>query len=416
VGNDLSTNNATGFTAVPAGCYDGSYYSLGHNAYFWSATQGVSVSAYGRYLGYSSAGVYLSGSRKYDGSSVRCLRDASSGGGESTAELPTVTTTAVSEVTVTTATCGGNVTADGGADVTACGVCWSTEQNPTVSGSHTTDGSSTGAFTSSLTGLTAGTTYYVRAYATNSAGTAYGEQLSFMTASNSGTDGQPCSGAATVTDYDGNTYNTVQIGLQCWMKENLRTTHYSNGANIPNGDYATSYTDPYYYDYPSSGFSLSERGYLYNWSAAMHGAASSEANPSGVQGICPTGWHLPSDAEWGQLIQYVRSQSHYCCGSSSIQIGKALAANSGWNSSSNTCAVGNNQSTNNATGLSVVPAGIFNGTYNGVGNNIRFWTSTAEESTYYAKTIFMSYSSADFLQNQSGNRCNYGFSVRCLRD
>ena len=97
------------------------------------------------------------------------------------AVAPTVTTTAISEIDKTTATGGGNVTADGGATVTARGICWSTSHNPTVSGSHTSDGTGTGNFTSAMTGLTANTTYYVRAYATNSAGTTYGEELSFTT-------------------------------------------------------------------------------------------------------------------------------------------------------------------------------------------------------------------------------------------
>ena len=97
------------------------------------------------------------------------------------AGMPTVTTTAISEIDKNTATGGGNVTADGGATVTARGICWSTSQNPTLSDSHTTDGTGTGSFTSAMTGLTANTTYYVRAYATNSAGTAYGEQVSFTT-------------------------------------------------------------------------------------------------------------------------------------------------------------------------------------------------------------------------------------------
>ena len=94
---------------------------------------------------------------------------------------PTVTTTTASNITSTTATSGGNVTNDGGSAVTARGVCWSTSQNPTLSNSHTTNGSGTGNFTSSLTGLTAGTTYYVRAYAINSVDTAYGSQITFTT-------------------------------------------------------------------------------------------------------------------------------------------------------------------------------------------------------------------------------------------
>lgn len=91
-------------------------------------------------------------------------------------------TTAASSITAFTASCGGNVTADGGAAVTARGVCWSTTTSPLVSGNHTTDASDTGSFTSSITGLTSATLYYVRAYATNSKGTSYGTQVSFMTA------------------------------------------------------------------------------------------------------------------------------------------------------------------------------------------------------------------------------------------
>ena len=94
---------------------------------------------------------------------------------------PTVTTTAISAITSTSATSGGNITADGGASVTARGVCWSTTANPTTANSKTTNGSGTGTFTSSITGLTASATYNVRAYATNSAGTSYGSNISFTT-------------------------------------------------------------------------------------------------------------------------------------------------------------------------------------------------------------------------------------------
>jgi|GEM_PF-3173397 len=93
---------------------------------------------------------------------------------------PTVTTDAISSIGSTTSTGGGNVTSDGGSTVTARGVCWSTSSNPTISNSKTTNSTGTGTFTSSITGLTAGTTYYVRAYATNAMGTSYGEQVSFV--------------------------------------------------------------------------------------------------------------------------------------------------------------------------------------------------------------------------------------------
>ena len=100
--------------------------------------------------------------------------------------LPVVVTSSVTDITSTSAKCGGNVTDEGASSVTERGICWSTSQNPTVSNSHTTDGTGTGTFTSSMTGLTANTTYYVRAYATNSAGTSYGNELSFTTQEDTG--------------------------------------------------------------------------------------------------------------------------------------------------------------------------------------------------------------------------------------
>ena len=99
---------------------------------------------------------------------------------------PTVTTSAVIDITQTSATCGGNVTSDGGTPVTARGVCWSTSANPTTDSSKTTDGTGTGSFTSNLTGLTDNTTYHLRAYATNSAGTSYGNEVLFKTLLNQG--------------------------------------------------------------------------------------------------------------------------------------------------------------------------------------------------------------------------------------
>lgn len=95
--------------------------------------------------------------------------------------VPVVTTAAITDISYTTATGGGEVTDEKGADVTARGVCWSTSEMPTIADSHTTDGDGAGTFTSSLSGLSDNTMYYVRAYATNSAGTAYGDQVSFTT-------------------------------------------------------------------------------------------------------------------------------------------------------------------------------------------------------------------------------------------
>jgi parallel beta-helix repeat protein len=96
--------------------------------------------------------------------------------------IPTITTTAIFNITQTTASSGGNLTSDGGASVTSRGVCWNTSANPTIANNNTSDGTGTGSFTSSITGLTTNTTYHVRAYATNSIGTAYGNELQFTTA------------------------------------------------------------------------------------------------------------------------------------------------------------------------------------------------------------------------------------------
>ena len=101
------------------------------------------------------------------------------------ATLPTLTTTAATSITATTAASGGNITNGGGATITARGICWSTTANPTIAGNHTTDGTGIGSFASNITGLTAATGYYARAYATNSVGTAYGNEITFTSTTTS---------------------------------------------------------------------------------------------------------------------------------------------------------------------------------------------------------------------------------------
>ena len=321
-----------------------------------------------------------------------------------TLALPTITTQAVTDVKYVSASCGGNVTATGGASVTARGVCWSTSPNPTIEDAHTTNGTGTGSYTSSITGLISGTTYYVRAYATNSVGTAYGEQRSLTTL--------PPYTPSTITDVDGNVYNTVLIGNQVWMRENLRTTKYANGTTIPLGTTASTYSAYRYYPDDNSA-NVSDYGYLYNWAAVMNGSASSDANPSGVQGICPDGWHVPSDAEWTELTNYVKSQSQYVCGSSTSKIAKALASETGWSSSVDNCDVGNNPSTNNATGFSARPAGSYLGTYSNFGDSAYFW-SAAQNNSDNAYYRVLTYSLAGVHRYYNGK--NAGYSVRCIRN
>ena len=228
-------------------------------------------------------------------------------------------------------------------------------------------------------------------------------------------NGAPCPGIPTVTDYDGNVYNTVQIGQQCWMRENLRTTHYADGTVFPAGGDNVSHTNPYYYDYSGSSIPLNLRGYYYNWSAAMQGAAASNAVPSGVQGVCPNGWHLPSDAEWTMLTDYVSLQSEYTCGGETNYIAKSLASTEGWNSCSGECLPGDQSAhANNASGYAAVPAGYCDGASSfsaGIGNG--FWSTTENgpDGAWYRGLLY----DGAYAGRHYGSR-GYGFSVRCLRD
>ena len=283
---------------------------------------------------------------------------------------PTVETVSASNITYHEATLSGNVRANGGASVTARGFMYGTSANNLTQ--TVQSGSGTGSYTKTITGLNPNTTYYYKAYATNSVGTAYGEVKQFATCN--------CGGTYKVTDVNGNQYGTVLIGEQCWMAENLRATKFADGTNISLGS-STSSTTAYRYYPNNSSSNVSTYGYLYNWKAAMHGASSSSANPSNVQGVCPNGWHLPSDAEWQQLHNYVMSQSQYWCGSASSKISKAMSSTTGWDTSTGTCVPGNNLSANNATGFSALPAGDYNGSYNFFRSFVKIWSATQENDT-----------------------------------
>lgn len=216
-----------------------------------------------------------------------------------------------------------------------------------------------------------------------------------------------------VTDYDGNTYDAVKIGNQVWMAKNLRTKHYADGTLIPAG--ANGMIN-YCFAPNNNEENVPEYGYLYSWSVAMNNANSSNANPSGVQGVCPNGWHLPSEAEWTQLINYMESQSIYHPDGHPDFIAKALAATWGWNEGYNTYAVGNNQSTNNASGFSALPAGECNlGLCIGFGEHTCFWSST----TYPGLNDYAYFLNIQNLRENAvlgnGNKTIAG-PVRCVRN
>lgn len=226
-------------------------------------------------------------------------------------------------------------------------------------------------------------------------------------------DSKPCTGDSTVTDVDGNIYHTVQIGRQCWMKENMRATRYADSSSIQYGLNTSKDVASWYYPRKDS-LNKELYGLLYNWKAVMGNSHSSNLNPSGVQGICPTGWHVPSDAEWLQLLTYVSNQSKYVCGENTDNIAKSTASTFGWVSSDAFCSVGNDMNSNNATGFSVPPAGAFSGkSYFGFNGECNFWSTTLNGSEYaYLRWWDCKY--ANIQRVYSG--ISFGYSVRCLRD
>jgi len=210
--------------------------------------------------------------------------------------------------------------------------------------------------------------------------------------------------ANTFTDpRDGNVYQLVTLSSQIWMVENLRY--------LPSvvGPSTGSQTTPYYYVHGYNGTSVTEAkattnyttyGVLYNWTASMAGSAGSTANPSGIQGVCPTGWHLPSDAEWTQLTAFLGGES--VAGGKLKEIGT-----SHWNSP--------NTGATNETGFTALPGGVrgSGGPFYDIGA-YGYWWSTTEGSTSNAYYRYVVYDNSDVYKNYLSKEL--GFSVRCLRD
>ena len=291
---------------------------------------------------------------------------------------PSLTTSAVEEITYLSATAGGNISDDGGADITARGVCWSTSHEPTVADSKTEDGSGTGTFTSTLTGLSPVTPYYVRAYAINSLGTAYGDEVSFT--------------AGHLTDIEGNTYNTVSIGTQMWMQENLKTTKYNDGMNIPlvtDNETWFNTNEPAYGWYNDDENSYGETyGALYNWFTVNTGK------------ICPAGWHVPTDAEWTSLTDFL--------GGEAVAGGKLKEAGTEHWSIPNTDA-------SNESGFTALPGGYRSngGQCYSIEWQGRWWTSSMIDYMY----VWTRHMQANIANvNRYEINKNFGFSVRCVKD
>jgi uncharacterized protein (TIGR02145 family) len=324
-----------------------------------------------------------------------------------TPQVPTVTTDSVSMYNE----CLATVVSDGGAPILQRGFCYDTLPNPTLESGVVTVEGSVGEFIATLSGLPIGKLYFVRAFATNAKGTTYGNQFDFY----AGCD------MKTLTDYDGNVYNTVLIGNQCWMKENLRTTHYSDGWPIEHGNTYSSSVGYYYYPgNNNSGENVDVYGLLYNWKATMREEEASDSIPSGVQGLCPEGWHVPSMSELNALANYVSAQPGYLCNE---DIAKSLCDSIGWLEQTVSCSPGYDSYANNATGFSARGAGGYSGYSHQIvdfQNKAYFWSTTLK--TNYPEGVWWKGFAANnksfhTVTNQTNVLAPHaGYSVRCLRN
>lgn len=236
-------------------------------------------------------------------------------------------------------------------------------------------------------------------------------------------DGLPCLGAPTVTDHEGNVYNTVRIGTQCWTRENMRCTTSPNGYLAFGGTDTSDYCNesdhsPYYYDFTQSVIPLNERGLLYNWAGAMDTISAGNdvlESFSGRRGICPAGWHVPSMAEWDSMSNYLNAQSEYVCNFSG-NIAKAIASQSYWDSTTSECTPGNDPSLNNATGFTAIPAGIyFWYGFRWSGTHACFWASTSTIiNSVLPDNLYVYWQHPDLGRPEPAK--GHGLSVRCLRD
>ena len=281
-----------------------------------------------------------------------------------------------------TAISGGNVYNDGGSTVSARGVCWGTSPNPVITGPHTIDGNGTGVFTSNLSALAPGTLYYVRAYATNNSATSYGNELTFTTIN-------VCPGIPSI-NYGGQTYNTVQIGTQCWLHENLNI-----GIRIDGTQDQTNNGIIQKYCYNDNVAYCDIYGGLYQWNEMMQ-----YSTIEGSQGICPTGWHVPDATEWGILALYLGGNDSAGAKMKEPGLTHWMSPNYGATNSS--------QFTSLPAGGSSSP-----GSYNSMAYSADCWSSTVLSNSK-ANSIYMC-TYWTIIESHFDNQTN-GSSVRCLKN
>lgn len=300
---------------------------------------------------------------------------------QTTGETPVVSTDPISTKTIHSIRCGGNISSDGGDVIIARGVCWGESPEPLITDNKTDDGQSSGPFTSEVTNLKSNTKYYIRAYATNSVGTSYGDIQSFTLWLNVPDE--------SITDVDGNTYHTIRIGDQIWMQENLRVTKFQNGTLLKQLSYQSDWTEKnssgYYTNVDNAAF-----GYIYNGYVLIEN-----------QNICPPGWHVPTMSEWNALIDYL--------GGSSVAGGKMKeSSDSYW--------ISPNIGADNTSGFTALPNGYV-GTEGDPHEKLEEACIMVATFDSYGNPGFIgihyNYSSAFFNQNSSKVT---GSSIRCIKN
>jgi len=314
---------------------------------------------------------------------------------------PTLTTQAATDITETSATLNGVISiVSENCDVpnnTEQGFVYSTEIQPTLEDTQVNVNGTN--ITTTIESLEPNTTYYVRAFLTNNFGDFYGDEVSFITDELTGS----CDGAP---------YPSIVYGTQEWTVENACHTTYRDGTLIPEvtdvNEWANLTTGAwcYYNNDPT-------KPRLYNW-YAVAGIHDTDPNTPNKE-FAPEGWHVPSDAEWTTLEEYLIANGYNYDGTTTEnKIAKAMASTTGWNSSTEAGAIGNDQSLNNSSGFKAFPEGYRNG--NGL-FDVRglavFWSSV-ELSANNAWDRSLSNSDSDL--DRYGDNKRDGFSVRFVRD
>ena len=310
----------------------------------------------------------------------------------------TVTTIAVNVGSTTSASANGNVSSSGGGNVSERGFCYSINPAPTIANDTARAGSGTGNFQRTITGLTSGTTYYVKAYAIKNNTVYYGNELSFTTL----TLGMPSAGIGVVYDIDGNAYNTITLGTQVWMVENLKTTRYRDGSLIPNVTDNTAWSNPTagaYCDYNNDPANSAVYGRLYN----LHAIKDS-------RNLAPAGWHIPNAGEWNTLMNYLGGGG--IAGGRMKEVGFTYwdTPNTGADNSSWFTALGSGSRNYGPT------APFFNQKKRAV-----FWSSSSSlwgGSYPFVHAIILGYDYEGWHMQQGSIQggAAYGYAVRCVKD